>query len=172
LRHYERLVQDLAALGHPVVLTGGPSEGDRAAVAQVARACPTALDTAGRLDLNQMAGLLSGAAVYVGPDTSITHLAAACGVPVVALLGPIDPKLWAPWPSTWPASQPYESSGFRQQRGNVIVLQGDQRCVPCNGAGCDRHPGSRSECLETLQPSRVLAEVEAVLSSTLRPAEP
>jgi heptosyltransferase III len=163
LRHAERLAAGLAALGLPVVLTGGPSEADRAAVARVAQACPGVIDMAGRLDLNQMAGLLSSAAVYVGPDTSITHLATACGAPVVALFGPIDPKFWGPWPGGWPATQPYESSGHRQQRGNVILLQGPQRCVPCNGAGCDGHPGSRSECLETMLPERVLAEVQAVL---------
>jgi heptosyltransferase-3 len=44
------------------------------------------------------------------------------------------------------------------------VLQGRQACVPCNGAGCDRHAGSRSECLETMLPDRVLQEARALLS--------
>ena len=42
--------------------------------------------------------LLSQARVYVGPDTSVTHLAAAAGCPTVALYGPTDPRLWGPWP--------------------------------------------------------------------------
>lgn len=47
-------------------------------------------------DLRQVADWLAGAAVYVGNDSGITHLAAAVGVPVVALFGPTDPGVWAP----------------------------------------------------------------------------
>jgi len=43
-----------------------------------------------------VAGLLRRAALYVGNDSGITHMAAAVGVPVVALFGPTDPARWAP----------------------------------------------------------------------------
>ena len=45
-----------------------------------------------------------------------------------------------------------------------MLLQGDPPCVPCNRQGCERHNDSRSECLETLLPLRVLAEARAKLS--------
>lgn len=162
LRHYAELVRRLAARGGwQVVLTGGPSASDRASVAQVMEATGgDAIDAAGRLDLNQMVTLLEGAAFYVGPDTSITHLAAACGVPVFALFGPTNPWLWGPWPTDWPAEQPYVRSGLRQHRSQVVLLQGPQSCVPCSREGCDRHRDSRSECLETMTPERVLVEVD------------
>jgi heptosyltransferase-3 len=86
-------------------------------------------------------------------------------VPVVALFGPIDPRWWGPWPNGWPATQPYERSGVRQQRGKVVLLQGTQSCVPCNSAGCDRRNDSRSECLETMGAQRVLDEALALLGS-------
>ncbi len=127
------------------------------------------IDAAGRLDLNQMVALLEGAALYIGPDTSITHLAAACGVPVVALYGPIDPRLWGPWPAAWRPEQPYVRSGLRQARGNVILLQGTPSCVPCNGAGCDKHVDSRSDCLDTMEPERVLREALAILEPETAP---
>lgn len=47
-------------------------------------------------DLRRLARWLSAAAVYLGNDSGITHLAAACGVPVIALFGPTDPRVWAP----------------------------------------------------------------------------
>jgi heptosyltransferase-3 len=110
LAHYVSLVRSLVDEGVQVVLTGGPSPRDRAMVTEVAEVAPPpgVLDAGGQLDLNQMTTLLSNAAVYVGPDTSITHLAAACGIPVVALYGPIDPRLWGPWPQGSPLVAPYE----------------------------------------------------------------
>lgn len=48
------------------------------------------------LDLPFLAALLSRAAAYVGNDSGVTHLAAAMGVPTVALFGPTPPEVWAP----------------------------------------------------------------------------
>jgi len=47
-------------------------------------------------DLWDLAQWLAGASAYVGNDSGITHLAAAVGVPVVAIFGPTDPAIWAP----------------------------------------------------------------------------
>jgi hypothetical protein len=47
-------------------------------------------------DLYQLACWLSQASLYAGNDSGITHLAAAAGVPVLALFGPTDPTVWAP----------------------------------------------------------------------------
>ncbi len=48
------------------------------------------------LPLLETSRTLRRASVYVGNDSGITHLAAALGVPVVALFGPTDPARWAP----------------------------------------------------------------------------
>lgn len=166
VRHFRSLVEGLLARGCRVALSGGPSGADKALVQEVALGREEGVvDVCGTLDLNQMRSLLETALAYIGPDTSITHLAAACGVPTIAVYGPVDPCIWGPWPIGWPARQPYESRALRQSRGNVVVLQGPPTCVPCNRAGCDDHVGSRSECLETLSPARVLAEVDALLGS-------
>jgi len=168
LAHNVSLVRSLVGEGVQVVLTGGPAPGDRAMVTEVAQVAPPPLvvDAGGQLDLNQMTTLLQGAAAYVGPDTSITHLAAACGIPVVALYGPIDPRLWGPWPAGGPLAVPYERHALRQSARNVILLQGTPACVPCNSAGCDRHNDSHSECLDTMDPQRVLDEVHRALQRT------
>ena len=56
-----------------------------------------ALEGATRFDdLGELAEWLSGARLYVGNDSGITHLAAAVGVPVVAVFGVTDPAVWAP----------------------------------------------------------------------------
>lgn len=165
IEHYREAVRAMVDAGVQVVLTGGDAATDRAATAAVATvaAPPQVIDAAGRLGLNQLTMLLQHAAAYVGPDTSITHLAAACGIPVVALYGPIDPRLWGPWPGSAAAQTPYERRALRQQVGKVILLQGTPDCVPCNAAGCDRHDDSRSECLETMAPQRVIDELRRVV---------
>ncbi len=47
-------------------------------------------------DLYELACWLAGAALYLGNDSGVTHLAAAAGAPVVALFGPTDPRTWGP----------------------------------------------------------------------------
>jgi ADP-heptose:LPS heptosyltransferase len=46
--------------------------------------------------LAEVASWLARAAVYIGNDSGISHLAAACGVPVIAMFGPTDPRIWSP----------------------------------------------------------------------------
>jgi heptosyltransferase-3 len=50
------------------------------------------------LPLSILAAVLKSAALYLGHDSGITHLAAASrrDLPVIALFGPTDPKIWAP----------------------------------------------------------------------------
>jgi heptosyltransferase III len=75
--------RELAArLALPVRWCAGPEE---------------ALEDAVRFDnLYDLGCWLASAAVYIGNDSGITHLAAAVGTGVVAIFGPTDPAVWAP----------------------------------------------------------------------------
>ncbi len=44
----------------------------------------------------ELARRLAGARAYLGNDSGITHLAAALGVPTLAVFGPTHPQVWAP----------------------------------------------------------------------------
>jgi heptosyltransferase-3 len=166
LAHWRALVAALLDRGMQVVLTGAPSAGDRALVESVRAGFDVdrVLDAAGRLDLNQVATLLRGAALYVGGDTSITHLAAACDVPVVALYGPINPRYFGPWPPNPTLEVPYVAHALVQRVGKVTVLQGTPACVPCDRAGCEDRNDSASVCLQTMAAERVVAEVDRILA--------
>jgi ADP-heptose:LPS heptosyltransferase len=54
--------------------------------------------TDGKLEWPELTAIVGAALVYIGPDTAITHLAAATGTPTVSLYGPTDPRIWGPWP--------------------------------------------------------------------------
>jgi heptosyltransferase-3 len=107
--------------------------------------------------------LIQGALAYVGVDTSITHLAAACNTPTIALFGPTPPTNFGPWPNGFIGEQPYQLRARAQTVGNVTILQGPGECVPCRKAGCEDRASSHSECLDQLDPIQV---IEAVQSAT------
>lgn len=48
------------------------------------------------LPLAKLADLLAGCRGYLGHDTGVSHLAAACGTPCLLLFGPTNPEIWAP----------------------------------------------------------------------------
>jgi len=81
--------------GLQVVLLGAPGE-DQAHAALVAAQAPGVVDLSGQAPLSVAAGILSGAQVALGNDSALSHLAAACGVPVVVAFGPTDPALTCP----------------------------------------------------------------------------
>lgn len=152
------LGQWLAERGLMVVVTGGPSPDEQAQVDRVIRSLPAvAVQPVAHLDLPSLGYLLSRAALYVGTDTAVSHMAAAVGTPTVVLFGPSNPVKWGPWPKDYAASSasPWKSRGSQRQ-GNVLLVQGEGDCVPCLAEGCDRHVGSLSDCLQTLSPARVI----------------
>jgi heptosyltransferase-3 len=158
----------LAARGLTVALTGGPDAEERAYVASIAGALPRAIDLGARLTLPQTAALLAQARLYVGPDTVVTHMAAALGTPTVALFGPSNPVRWGPWPRGWDVdANPWQRTGT-QRRGNVLLLQGTADCapgVPCLAEGCQRQVTSYSRCLQELPAERVIRACEAMQDS-------
>jgi ADP-heptose:LPS heptosyltransferase len=167
IEHFKDLVAALLARGHQVVLTGSGSARDQECIAPLRElaAAPQLLDLSGQLDFNELAGLLQAAALYIGPDTSVSHLAAATGVPVIAIFGPTNPQRWAPWPARPDALALFARSVAVQQAGNVTILQGPQSCVPCGRAGCEDRRDSRSDCLPSITPAQVLAQVDRILST-------
>jgi heptosyltransferase-3 len=53
--------------------------------------------TVAKATLEETMSLIQGASLFVGNDSGPAHIAAAFGVPLVALYGPSDEAVWAPW---------------------------------------------------------------------------
>lgn len=162
---WSAVAQWLAAQGMRVALTGSAAPDEMAYVADIHRQLPAAaLNMAGQLSLAESACLVSQARLYIGPDTALTHMAAALGVPTVALYGPSNPVKWSPWPKGFaPSSNPFGLRGT-QRVGNVMLVQGTGPCVPCCEEGCERHVGSFSDCLQLLPPQIVVAAAQTLLA--------
>lgn len=152
--------------GCQILLTGSSQEADQEALrALLCRMPPSTRNLAGKLSLSQLTELIENAALFIGPDTGITHLAAATGVPTVALFGPTDPRKWAPWPVGYAEnSSPFVSRGS-QRVNNVFLVQGvDERaCVPCQLEGCDRNRQSHAACLDQLSSEKVIEMISRLV---------
>lgn len=78
----------------PLVVWGPGEEADARAVYERA---PGEARLAPATSLAELAALIEAASLFVGGDSGPMHLACAAGTPVVAVYGPTDPVVNAPW---------------------------------------------------------------------------
>ncbi len=91
----EAVVRRLRAAGREVTWMLGPVEEEQRGPAFAKRLEETAPVTSEE-SLSRAAELVRSAGIFIGNDAGMTHLAAACGVPAIALFGPTDPRVWRP----------------------------------------------------------------------------
>jgi ADP-heptose:LPS heptosyltransferase len=96
LGRFASLAARLTTAGFRLLVCLGPAETENAARRQqIVDAFPSAV-LANNLTVDVLAGVIGRCAALVGNDSGVTHLAAALGVPTLALFGPTDPVRWAP----------------------------------------------------------------------------
>lgn len=153
--------------GIRAVLTGSDAPDELDYVRKISGSMPSGtVNMAGKLSLAESAFLISRAKCYVGPDTAVTHMAAALGTPTVALFGPSNPVKWGPWPKGYGEDRnPYRMRGT-QRVNNVVLLQGGGDCVPCMEEGCERNLASLSDCLQNLPAASAIDALCELLNLT------
>ena len=89
------LARALDAAGYRAVIVGTAPEAPLAA--RIREICPEAVDLTGQTDLGLLGALAQRAALTIGNDTGVCHLAAAAGCAVVVLFSAgTDPARCAP----------------------------------------------------------------------------
>ena len=137
--HFAALARTLAAT-HAVWLIGSAKDAPEAAA--IERAAPgLCVNLCGRTDLSQAIDVIASAALAVTNDSGLMHIAAACDVPLVAVFGSSSPRFTPPL----------------SPRARVVQLA--LPCSPCFERVC---PLGHMDCLNTLLPERVLAEISAL----------
>ncbi len=151
--------------GFQLVLSGSPAIKEMNYLAEIQQQFPIdTINLAGKVSLSQLAKIIEKAELFIGPDTSITHLAAATGVKTLALFGPSDPVKWSPWPKNYHSNKPPFKTKGCQKVNNVYLIQGNQACVPCYLEGCDRHQQSHSACLDMISVEQVKKIIKDALN--------
>lgn len=83
--------------GGRLMVLGGPDDAKVAHQLRDVVMRKQLIDLTGRADLLTSFAALKRARLYIGNDSGTTHLAAAAGVPTLALFGPSDERLYGPW---------------------------------------------------------------------------
>lgn len=120
-----------------------PKYGGREAISRV-------IDLRGQTTLNQLAAIINKADVFIGNDGGSLHIAVALGKKTLSFFGPVDPKVYGPYPP----------DGNRH-----IVLMRGLECSPCYRrfrlSRCERN----RECLEKIEVNEALMALDRLLGS-------
>ncbi|MFN3530418.1 MAG: glycosyltransferase family 9 protein [Bacteroidia bacterium] len=125
-----------------IVFAGGPE--DEADIAKIQKKLPfETYSFAGKGDLLDYAALVGKARFMVGNESGPMHIAAAMNVPVLALFGPGQPEIFAPY--------------GKQNKFLHVKLP----CNPCDQLSCI-HPNN--PCINRIEVQDVLREVLTFLN--------
>ena len=138
---FARLADGIATeTGGSIIIGWGPGEETIAADLLAAMKRPGVLAPPTRL--LDLAEILRQCDLFVGSDTGPMHLAAAAGVPIIALYGPTDPEVNAPY-----------------TEAAHLSFVGDVTCRPCRNRGC-----LNRSCLRLIDPEMVARRAAELLS--------
>lgn len=134
LDRYFQLANELIEVGYYVIFTGGP--GDKEAIDSFEAAAENSFSNlAGKTDLEELTEIYNRASLYIGGDTGPTHLAAAVGLKVIALMGPTDPDTHGPY-----------------GEGHTVIQDNSLECIRC----WDRHCSRKMQCMKSITVEQVL----------------
>ena len=119
-------VADYAAakLGMRIVLTGGPSELERATAATISQAMrQPCLDLVGKDTLEQSKALLALADLLISPDSGPAHIASALGTPVIGLYAATWSRRSGPYNSLEWCVDRFEQAALKYRRKRPELLR-------------------------------------------------
>lgn len=140
---YKGLIKAMrATLNTDIIILWGPGEKEEAqslidgSDSRVFLSIPT--------NIPQLFALLKRVKLYISGDTGVMHLAAFAKTPVVAIFGPTDHKINAPY-------------------GDSMVVRKDVDCSPCKKRDCQNR-----YCLENISINEVLQAAKEMYNRTKR----
>lgn len=146
--HYAAVAGHYLELGWRVVLLGSANDAETCAAVQAAlcggRSC---LNLAGRTSLEEVVHLLALSSLAISNDSGLMHIAAAVGVPTVAVYGATSPSFTPPLATL----------------SRVINLPID--CAPCFQREC---PLGHHKCMRDLKPQSIINIATELTEARLR----
>jgi ADP-heptose:LPS heptosyltransferase len=141
---YSHLVQNIFSSGKGKVVLLGDRTKEPSAIRLSKPLGPSGpINLVGKTSLLELASVLKGSAVAVGPDSGPGHLAAAIGTPYVSIFGPTSPVRTAPYGCE-----------------HLVVYAGVD-CAPCYRQQC---PGLDKICMRKISVSAVEQKLSEALA--------
>jgi heptosyltransferase-2 len=141
LENFAGLAAGFRHEGCATIVLGAP--GDRKHLDPVRELFGETVDLVGKCPLRVTMALLKRCSLFVGNDSGVMHLAAASGVPLLALFGPQSPVKFGPWSE------------------RAVVLYKKFPCSPCRQkffTECEPSARMRPACVEAITVEEVFRE--------------
>jgi len=165
LDRFAAVASNLDAAGYGIILVGGLD-----ALPAARRMFPgldTPVNLAGQTSIAELAAVLDRAALVIGADSGVVHLAATLNRPTLALFGPSNHRAWAPFGAQW-FSDDHQPPSTNSATAGVQVLRTGLPCSPCFYIGhtLGRPNGcSTRSCLADLSVEAVVKVARRMLMS-------
>ncbi len=117
------------------VIVGSAADQEPAKIIEE-RSRGAALSTAGKTDIGDLIWLIRNAKLVITNDSGPMHIAAACGIPVVAIFGPTNPARTGPYGD------------------NHIIVSSSAECSPCYRKKC-----KGMKCMNDITAEMVFREI-------------
>jgi predicted lipopolysaccharide heptosyltransferase III len=137
---YAAVAESLVARGFQIVMTGAPTEEQRAQLAETQAASKHHLAGLTSLSVGELVAVIAGAKLFVGNDSGPAHIAAAVKTPLVALFGPASAVRWSPW------------------RAPSVLIQNYFPCNPCAMYTCEAF--DEPECIRSITVDQVMQAID------------
>lgn len=140
---FAKIAETLLERGFQIVMTGAPTDEQRAQLQAVQKATKKTLASLSSLSIGELVAVIAGAKLFVGNDSGPAHIAAAVKTPLVVMFGPASSVRWSPW------------------RAPSELVQNPFACNPCSMYKCEAF--AEPECIRSISVVQVMSAIERVL---------
>ncbi len=141
---FAKIAETLLERGFQIVMTGAPTDEQRAQLQAVQKATKKKLASLNSLSIGELVAVIAGAKLFVGNDSGPAHIAAAVKTPLVVMFGPASSVRWSPW------------------RAPSELVQNPFACNPCSMYKCEAF--DEPECIRSISVTQVMTAIDKVLA--------
>ncbi|MGE0884132.1 MAG: glycosyltransferase family 9 protein [Blastocatellales bacterium] len=141
---FAEVAETLIERGLQIVLTGAPTDDQRAQLRAVGKAAKHKLASLSSLSIGELVAVIADARLFVGNDSGPAHIAAAVKTPLVVMFGPASSVRWRPW------------------RAPSELVQNYFACNPCSMYKCEAF--DEPECIRSISVTQVMGAVEKMMA--------